>query len=178
MQKSKRKLIFHLPYDSVINTLKTFQDRYQHHATSDHQGIWQLNLLHHNQNTMFFQMIDKIFSLDCSKSKKSDASIIQLKITPSETKTILDFSLQWPKLTGILLFCFPVFWIIFQAFLLFNGAFDLIYIPITLLLLALEITVIIIRKKHDFLAIRVFENILLKNFGEYCHRSEENENRI
>ena len=178
MQKSKRKLICHLPYDSVINTLKTFQDRYRHHVTKDHQGIWQLNLLHYNQNTMFFQMIDKTFSLDCSKSKKSDASIIQLKITPSETKTILDFSLRWPKLTSILLFCFPVFWIIFQAFVLFSGVFDLIHIPITILLFAWEIIVIITRKKHDLLAIRVFENILLKNFGEYCHRSEENESRI
>lgn len=178
MQKSKRKLICDLQHDSVINTLKTFPDRYRHHATTAYQGVWQLNLLHCNRDAMFFQMIDKTFSLDCSKSKKSDASIIRLKITPLQTKTILDFSLQWPKLTGILLFCFPILWISFQAFLLFSGAFDLLFIPITLLLFALEIIVIIIRKKHDFLAIRVFENILLKNFVEYCHHSEENENHI
>ena len=131
----------------------------------------------------YFERLGQSFNFKTILDEKGNeyvvlASIIQLKITPSETKTILDVSLRWPKLTSILLFCFPVFWIIFQAFVLFSGVFDLIHIPITILLFAWEIIVIITRKKHDLLAIRVFENILLKNFGEYCHRSEENESRI
>lgn len=156
----------------VMGLISDFPRRYHNYYHRYPDGRWKCELLDQTTNTVQLRLVDQIYEPPRGIHVQSESPVFHISLHQESCNVILRYKYKWNKLTFVL-GCFYTF----VALLMFALGLYMIsvefsksgyIVPLFLsaFLLVLELVWLIRKKKHDQLTIRVFHELLHKNFND------------
>ena len=144
-----------------------FSKRYTHYQFNEQKSVWTFNTVSEHDGALMVQLIDKTFEPPRG-NVSSDQPYIHLNITQAEADVKLTDRLKWkrwelPLAIGGFVFCLAIALSLLLISALGSKAF-VVGLGLMLFDASLFAAWLIRNIRHDLLAMKVFEELLCKNF--------------
>lgn len=153
--------------DEIHSCLLMFSTRYQHYYSNRTASYWKCNIVG-NHPKLILQLVDLSFEPPRGNKVRADAPYIEVKFEKEKGIVYINYSLHWQKWKIILTFA-TVFVLLslFVAPIIQAQLRGALTIPAFLIMSALPVSFVvwIIKNiRHDFTTIKVFQDLVAKNF--------------
>lgn len=163
----KHALLERCTTEEIQHKFSDFPRRYHHYQSPNQENIWTFRIISGNSSDFVIQLIDKTFEPPRGRVC-SDQPYIYIRFLQKGENVTLTYWMEWQKWKQVLIafgfgFILSISLANIVLSLLSNKPFwvgaGLLVISIYVLFLWL-----VQNKRHDLLAIKVFEELLQKNF--------------
>ena len=166
MQK-KYALLGNCTVQKAQQKISEFSNRYTSYQFNKMKNIWVFCVVSEIRNDLIIQLIDKAFEPPRG-NVSSDQPYIHLNITQAEADVKLTYRLKWkrwklPLAIGGFVFCLAIALSLLLISALGSKAF-VVGLGLMLFDASLFAAWLIRNIRHDLLAMKVFEELLCKNF--------------
>lgn len=174
---NKREVALHdIKIENVQYAISNFVHRYQRYYRKNLSGVWKCRLLRRRNNALGLQLVDRKYEVVRGINVEPESPVIWLSFRQENVDVILTYQLCYRKkdlLVRVLLVLGMALTFGMMSYYIFSTPLSWRTLPIFLFLIGILVTGIVWvvqEHRHNILIIRVFEELLQKNFDVCFNR--------